>query len=44
VKLGEQVAIYFLHDTIQTYNEDVYFTFTRFDGTKVTIRKGKIGF
>jgi hypothetical protein len=44
VKLGERVATYFLHDCIQTYNEDVFFTFTRFDGKKVKIRKGHIGF
>jgi hypothetical protein len=40
VKLGEKVALYFLHDYIQTYNEDVSFTITRFDGKKVKIRKG----
>ncbi len=39
VKLGEQAAFYFLQDYIQTYNEDVTFEWTRFDGTKVTIRK-----
>ena len=43
VKLGELVALYFLHDTIQTYNENVSFTITRFDGTKVQIRKGSFG-
>lgn len=42
VKLGEQVALYFLHDYIQTYNENVSFTITRFDGTKIKIRKGSI--
>lgn len=43
VKLGELVATYFLHDYIQTYNEDVFFTLTRFDGKKVKIIKGQIG-
>ncbi|MBV9083067.1 MAG: hypothetical protein JOZ62_10350 [Acidobacteriaceae bacterium] len=43
IKLGEMVATYFLHDTVQTYNEDVYFSFTRFDGKKVKISKGHIG-
>ncbi len=43
VKLGELVAFYFLHDYIQTYNENVSFTITRFDGKKVKIRKGSIG-
>ncbi|HEX4750436.1 MAG TPA: vanadium-dependent haloperoxidase [Bryobacteraceae bacterium] len=44
VKLGELVALWFLHDIIQTYNEDVSFTVTKFDSTTVTIRKGTIGF
>jgi hypothetical protein len=43
IKLGESVATYFLHDYIQTYNEKVSFTFTRFDGKKVKISKGHIG-
>ncbi len=43
VKLGELVALHFLHDSIQTYSENVSFTITRFDGTKVKIRKGSIG-
>jgi hypothetical protein len=43
VKLGELVALYFLHDYIQTYNENASFTITRFDGSKVKIRKGSIG-
>jgi hypothetical protein len=43
IKLGEMVATYFLHDYVQTYNENVYFSFTRFDGKKVKISKGHIG-
>ncbi len=38
VKLGEQVALWFLTDYVQTYNERVSFNFTRFDGTTVTIQ------
>ena len=37
VKLGEQIALYFLQDHFRTYNEDVSCTVTRFDGTRVTI-------
>jgi hypothetical protein len=41
--LGEKVALYFLQDQAQTYNEDpVAFNVTRFDGRKVTIRKGEL--
>jgi hypothetical protein len=42
VTLGEEVALYFLSDYIQTYNEDVFFELTRFDGTKVKIEKGSL--
>ncbi len=38
VKLGEQVALWFLTDYVQTYNECVSFDVTRFDGTKATIQ------
>ena len=40
--MGEKVALYYLQDQIQTYNEDVTFSVTRFDGRKVTIRKGEL--
>jgi hypothetical protein len=39
IKLGERVALHFLQETAQTYNEDVSFSVTRVDGTKVMIRK-----
>ncbi len=40
---GEQQAIGILQDYSRTYNEDFDgFTFTRFDGTQVTIRNGKV--
>jgi hypothetical protein len=37
VILGEEVAIHVLRDQKATYNEDASWTFTRFDGTKITI-------
>lgn len=37
IKLGENVAIGILEEQKATYNEDVSFTFTRFDGTTITI-------
>lgn len=40
VKLGEEVALYFLNDYVQTYNELVSFEVTRFDGGRVTIQNG----
>jgi hypothetical protein len=40
IKLGEQVALWFLADYVQTYNEPVNFEVTRFDGTTVTIQNG----
>ncbi len=39
MKLGERVALYFLSDYVQTYNEDAIFELTRFDGTQVSISK-----
>ena len=40
LKLGEQVALWFLSDYVQTYQEYVSFRVTRFDGTPVTIQNG----
>ena len=40
LKLGEQVALWFLTDYVQTYQEYVNFRLTRFDGTQVTIQNG----
>ena len=37
VTLGEEVALHFLRETAVTYNENVYCTLSRFDGTRVTI-------
>lgn len=37
VILGEEVAIRVLQDEKATYNENASWTFTRFDGTKITI-------
>jgi hypothetical protein len=37
IKLGENVAIGILQEQKATYNEDVMFTFTRFDGATITI-------
>ncbi len=38
LRLGEEVALYFLQDTLRCYNENVSCTITRFDGTKVTLQ------
>ena len=40
--LGEQVALHFLRETAMTYNEDVFFTFTRFNGTRVTVTETQV--
>ena len=40
--LGEQVALHFLRETAMTYNEDVFFTFTRFNGKKVTVTETQV--
>jgi len=37
IRLGERVAIQILRDQKLTYNEDVSYTFNRFDGTSITI-------
>jgi hypothetical protein len=37
VILGEKIAVRVLRDQKATYNEDASWTFTRFDGTKITI-------
>jgi hypothetical protein len=37
IELGEQVAIQILRDQKLTYNEDVSFSFKRFDGSAITI-------
>lgn len=37
--LGEELAISVLQELVNTYNEDVSFSFNRFDGTPVTISK-----
>jgi hypothetical protein len=39
IKLGEDLAISVLQDLVNTYHEDVSFSFRRFDGTPVTIKK-----
>jgi membrane-associated phospholipid phosphatase len=39
VKLGEQVAYYFLQDTVQTYNEDIAFSWREMDGTPRQVSK-----
>lgn len=36
--LGEQIALYLLQDYVRCYNENVSFTITRFNITKVTIQ------
>jgi hypothetical protein len=41
LKLGEQVALEFLRETVMTYNEDAYFRLKLFDGTVVTITKSE---
>lgn len=40
--LGEQVALHFLRETAMTYNEDVYFTLKRFDGTRITVTSTQV--
>jgi hypothetical protein len=37
LRLGEQVAIHLLREIVQTYNERVSFTITKFDGTKTVL-------
>jgi len=38
-RLGEQVALFFLQETVRTYNEDFSLTVPLFDGRTVTISK-----
>ena len=38
IKLGEEVALYFLQDYCRMYNENFNCSITRFDGTTVTIQ------
>ncbi len=42
IKLGERVAIGILEEQTLTYNEDSYFNFTKFDGTKIKISRAGI--
>ncbi|MBE9197530.1 MULTISPECIES: vanadium-dependent haloperoxidase [unclassified Nodularia (in: cyanobacteria)] len=42
VKLGEQIAIGLLQDQSLTYNEDNFFTLTKFDGKKVKISREEV--
>ena len=37
IKLGEEIAMGILEEQKLTYNENFSFTFTRFDGSAVTI-------
>jgi hypothetical protein len=37
LRLGEQVAIHLLREIVQTYNERVSFTITKFDGTNAVL-------
>jgi len=37
VRLGEEIAIRILQEQKPTYNEDYYFSLTKFDGTAITI-------
>jgi len=39
VKLGEEIAYYFLQDTVQTYNEDIAFSWREMDGTARQVAK-----
>jgi hypothetical protein len=39
MKLGEDLAISVLQDLVNTYHEEVSFSFNRFDGTPVVIKK-----
>jgi hypothetical protein len=41
LKLGEKVALHFLRETVQTYNERVSFGVTKFDGTQVTFTNSR---
>jgi hypothetical protein len=38
LKLGEEIALYFLQDYCRMYHENFTCTVTRFDGTKVTVQ------
>ncbi|MCG6138227.1 MAG: hypothetical protein MET45_26970 [Nostoc sp. LLA-1] len=42
VKLGEQIAIGLLQEQSLTYNEDNFFTLTKFDGTKVKFSRHEV--
>ncbi|WP_414548459.1 vanadium-dependent haloperoxidase [Anabaena sp. CCY 0017] len=42
VRLGEQIAIGILQEQSLTYNEDNFFTLTKFDGTKVKISRDEV--
>ena len=42
IKLGEKVAIGILQEQALTYNEDSYFSFAKFDGTKIKISRAGI--
>ena len=42
IKLGEQVAIDILQEQALTYNEDSYFSLTKFDGTKIKISRAGV--
>jgi len=44
VKLGEQIAYYFLRDTAQTYNEDIEFSWREMDGTARHVAKVTVPF
>jgi hypothetical protein len=39
LRLGEKVAVEFLRETVSTYNENVYFDFKGFDGTRIVLSK-----
>lgn len=39
VKLGEEIAYYFLQDVVQTYNEDIEFSWREMDGTARRVAK-----
>lgn len=41
IKLGEELAISVLTDLVNTYHEDMSFSFNRFDGTPVLIQKSQ---
>lgn len=42
VRLGEQVAFYLLRDVVQTYNEDVAFSWREMDGTPRQVSRSNI--